>query len=230
MNFKITEKIEEKDRSEIFQGLLEYNLDRIEDRNPKELGIYLEDEQGRKQAGLIGETHGNWLMVKFLWVDESLRGRHIGSRILEEAEIEARKRGCKYAFLDTFSFQAPDFYKNTVIVKCLRWKNIHSRENGIILPKLFKMEADRNCFLPECVKWRQQFPAASTLNFYHVLYYSAEIPFILPAPLRPFSSPIQSPYPYRNTCIRPAGRRRSRSFRPLPGTHISGTAPDFSHR
>ncbi|MBC5707635.1 GNAT family N-acetyltransferase [Hungatella sp. L12] len=111
MNFKITEKIEEKDRSEIFQGLLEYNLDRIEDRNPKELGIYLEDEQGRKQAGLIGETHGNWLMVKFLWVDESLRGRHIGSRILEEAEIEARKRGCKYAFLDTFSFQAPDFYK-----------------------------------------------------------------------------------------------------------------------
>lgn len=111
MNLKITEKIEEKDRSEIFQGLLEYNLARIEDRNPKELGIYLEDEQGRKLAGLIGETHGNWLMVKFLWVDESLRGRHIGSRILEEAEIEARKRGCKYAFLDTFSFQAPDFIK-----------------------------------------------------------------------------------------------------------------------
>ena len=111
MNFKITEKIEEKDRSEIFQGLLEYNLARIEDRNPKELGIYLEDEQGRKLAGLIGETHGNWLMVKFLWVEESLRGRHIGSRILEEAEIEARKRGCKNAFLDTFSFQAPEVYK-----------------------------------------------------------------------------------------------------------------------
>ena len=147
MNFKITEKIEEKDRSEIFQGLLEYNLARIEDRNPKELGIYLEDEQGRKLAGLIGETHGNWLMVKFLWVEESLRGRHIGSRILEEAEIEARKRGCKNAFLDTFSFQAPDFYKKHGYREVFALEEYPLTGNGIILPKLFKMEAAVSCGL-----------------------------------------------------------------------------------
>lgn len=111
MDFTITDHIKKEDRAEIFKGLLDYNLSQIEDRNPKELGVYLEDKQGQKLAGLIGETHGNWLMVKFLWVDESLRGQHIGSRILEAAELTARKRGCKYAFLDTFSFQAPDFYK-----------------------------------------------------------------------------------------------------------------------
>lgn len=111
MDFTITDHINEEDRAEIFKGLLEYNLSQIEDRNPKELGVYLEDKQGQKLAGLIGETHGNWLIVKFLWVDESLRGQHIGSQILEAAELTARKRGCKYAFLDTFSFQAPDFYK-----------------------------------------------------------------------------------------------------------------------
>lgn len=111
VNFKITDKIEEKDRTEIYEGLLKYNLDRIEDKNPKELGIYLENERGQKIAGLIGETHGNWLMVKFLWVDETKRGQHIGSQILELAEATAKARGCKYAFLDTFSFQAPIFYR-----------------------------------------------------------------------------------------------------------------------
>lgn len=111
MDFQITDKIKERDRAEIFEGLLKYNLARIEDKSPKELGIYLENENGRKIAGLIGETHGKWLMVKFLWVDETLRGQHIGSQVLKQAETTAKERGCKYAFLDTFSFQAPLFYK-----------------------------------------------------------------------------------------------------------------------
>lgn len=110
MNLTITDKINEKDEKIIFEGLLKYNLDSLEDKNPKDLGIYLRDETGKKVAGLIGSTHGNWLSVKFLWVSEELRGNCIGSKILKQAEKTAKERGCKYAFLDTFSFQAPLFY------------------------------------------------------------------------------------------------------------------------
>jgi ribosomal protein S18 acetylase RimI-like enzyme len=111
LNLEITDKINENDKRTIFEGLLEYNLERIDDKNPMDLGIYLLDETGNKVAGLIGNTHGNWLSVKFLWVSEKLRGQQIGSKILKQAEKTAKERGCKYAFLDTFSFQAPQFYK-----------------------------------------------------------------------------------------------------------------------
>jgi Predicted acetyltransferase len=111
MNFEITDNIKEQDKEIIYQELLEYNLARIEDKNPKDLGVYYQGETGKKLAGLIGNTHGKWLFVKFLWVSEELRGQNIGSQILKQAEETAKERGCKYAFLDTFSFQAPMFYK-----------------------------------------------------------------------------------------------------------------------
>lgn len=111
MIFEITDTIHETDEKYIFEGLLEYNLERIEDKNPRDLGIYLPDETGKKIAGLIGSTHGNWLFVKYLWVSKELRGKQIGSKILIQAEETAKERGCKYSFLDTFSFQAPLFYE-----------------------------------------------------------------------------------------------------------------------
>jgi GNAT superfamily N-acetyltransferase len=111
MNFKITDKIKKQDEELIYQGLLDYNLARIEDKNPRDLGVYLQDEAGKKVGGLIGNTHGNWLFVKYLWVREDLRGQNIGSELLKQAEETAKERGCRYAFLDTFSFQAPSFYE-----------------------------------------------------------------------------------------------------------------------
>lgn len=111
MNLEVTESIREQDQKSIYEGLLKYNLERIEDKSPKDLGVYVRDAKGNVIAGLIGNTHGNWLSVKFLWVSESLRGKNIGSEILQQAEKTAKERGCKYAFLDTFSFQAPLFYQ-----------------------------------------------------------------------------------------------------------------------
>ncbi len=111
MQYETTDEIKEQDQRAIYEGLLQYTLERFEDKSPKDLGVYARDEAGNIVAGLIGSTHGKWLTVKFLWVGESLRGKNIGSEILKQAEETAKQRGCKYAFLDTFSFQAPLFYQ-----------------------------------------------------------------------------------------------------------------------
>ena len=111
MNFRITDDGNERDIHETHEMLRDYNLRHREASESVPLGVFLEDETGRKFAGLTGETFGNWLCIQYLFVSEQLRGRMIGSKLLEAAEAEAKKRGCKYDFVDTFSFQAPAFYK-----------------------------------------------------------------------------------------------------------------------
>ena len=110
MKFRITNDGNVRDIEEIHKLLKEYNLRKREKSESIPLGIYYEDETGKKRAGLTGETFGNWLCIQYLFVEESLRGQGVGRQIMAAAEMEAKKRGCKYAFVDTFSFQAPEFY------------------------------------------------------------------------------------------------------------------------
>ena len=109
MEFRITNDGNEKDIAEIHKMLKDFNLSKREKSDDVPLGIFLEDENGNKQAGLTADMFGNWLCIHHLFVAEELRGNGVGKKLIDAAE-EARKRGCKYAFVDTFSFQGPGFY------------------------------------------------------------------------------------------------------------------------
>ena len=75
------------------------------------LEIFLLDDYHKVRAGLVGLTRWNWLLIEVLWVEESLRRQGFGTKLMRLAEDEARRRGCNEAILDTFSFQAKDFYE-----------------------------------------------------------------------------------------------------------------------
>lgn len=115
MNLEMTDRIARADEDAVYRGLLEYNLARLEDKHPRQMGIFLRNERGIPAAGLIGTTHGNWLSIKYLWVSEPLREQGVGSRLLERAESAAVERGCRYAFVDRHR----SFTKSTAIGKLL---------------------------------------------------------------------------------------------------------------
>ena len=75
------------------------------------VNLFLRDQGDEVLGGLLGGIWGGVLYVRILWVSQTLRGKGHGRRLLEAAEQRAVERGCRHAFLDTFSFQAPGFYE-----------------------------------------------------------------------------------------------------------------------
>ncbi|MFL5178526.1 MAG: GNAT family N-acetyltransferase [Microvirga sp.] len=104
------EKIYGPARREILKGLLAFNKRALGNWNFKPLSITLR-HRGAIVGGLYGETYLNWMYISLFWLADEFRGKGFGSKIMQTAEKEARKRGVKNAFVDSFSFQAPGFYK-----------------------------------------------------------------------------------------------------------------------
>ncbi|MET7380270.1 N-acetyltransferase [Streptomyces sp. NPDC005526] len=76
------------------------------------LHVWAADESGALAGGLVGHTWAAWLHVTYLWVDARHRGAGLGSRLLSDAEHLSRtERGCTASRLETWDFQAPDFYR-----------------------------------------------------------------------------------------------------------------------
>jgi ribosomal protein S18 acetylase RimI-like enzyme len=75
------------------------------------LNLYLRNVHGETLGGLLGSAWGGWLRISFLWIDEAVRGRDWGTRLMDQAEGFARERGCHSVELDTHSFQARPFYE-----------------------------------------------------------------------------------------------------------------------
>lgn len=62
-------------------------------------------------GGLWDDTMFSHLHVDLLFLPESLRRNGIGRQLMNDAELEAIRRGCRGAWLDTYSFQARGFYE-----------------------------------------------------------------------------------------------------------------------
>ena len=96
------------------RSFLEGQLDKFNSKfmglNAHEYGVYYKDGNEKIIAGLYAESYGAVFYIHYLWIDEAQRGRRLGHRLLEAAETHARQLGCASVSVDTFSFQAPNFY------------------------------------------------------------------------------------------------------------------------
>lgn len=100
-----------QDVQTVLAGLGAYNEAHVGASEFRPVHLFLRDSGGEVKGGLLGKQFWSWLYVDILWIDESVRGRGWGSRLLRHAEAEAQQTGCTRALLDTFDFQARPFYE-----------------------------------------------------------------------------------------------------------------------
>jgi ribosomal protein S18 acetylase RimI-like enzyme len=110
-NFHIEVEPAPTDIRSLEDRLYEYNVEQTGTDDGKWLSIFVRDDTGAVVAGLHGWTWCGSCRIQTLWVHKDLRRQHYGTNLLRAAEQEARARGCQQILLDTFSFQAPLFYR-----------------------------------------------------------------------------------------------------------------------
>jgi len=103
------EKVLGPAKRELAKALRDYNVAAAGKSDYRPLAVTIRDK-GKIVGGLVGETYWDWMYVNLLWVSEQHRGKGWGRALMQKAETEARNRGVRNVFLDSFSFQAPRFY------------------------------------------------------------------------------------------------------------------------
>ncbi|HSX20205.1 MAG TPA: GNAT family N-acetyltransferase [Gammaproteobacteria bacterium] len=106
---------DDKEYWQIARAITKFNLDHLPENssnNMCSLGYVAKDPH----AGLVGGVYGklilgNCLSVDVLWVDPAHRERDYGTILMEAIENGARSLGSRLSIVDTFEFQALNFYE-----------------------------------------------------------------------------------------------------------------------
>ncbi|MGG7218693.1 GNAT family N-acetyltransferase [Clostridium butyricum] len=112
-NYIIRESNEEESEL-IVDKIVEYNLSKvpiIQESSFIWINRVIVDTYGDIIVGINSKMYcWNCLYIDVLWVKEEYRKEGLGSKILNEIEKVAKDKGCYLIHLDTFDFQAKDFY------------------------------------------------------------------------------------------------------------------------
>lgn len=114
MNDYIIEESNENEAELVIGNLVNCNLSKVP-KIQQQPFIWINRVIKNKECKIIAGINSkmycwNCLYIDSLWVDTVFRKEGIGTKLLNEVEKIAIKRGCKLIHLDTFDFQAKDFY------------------------------------------------------------------------------------------------------------------------
>lgn len=97
---------------ELWEVLRAFNVKAVGHCENHAFAVLLRDPESRAVVGGVwGRSVWDSFYVDMLVTPERYRGAGHGGRLMAQVEDEARLRGCRNIWLDTFAFQARPFYE-----------------------------------------------------------------------------------------------------------------------
>ncbi|AVQ44754.1 GNAT family N-acetyltransferase [Clostridium sporogenes] len=113
-NYFIRESNSQEEADLVVDRLVKYNLSKVPGKQEVPLlwiNRVIEDTNGEIIAGILSNMYcWNCIYIDALWVKEEYRKDGLGTKLLKELEKIAKEKDCHLIHLDTFDFQAKDFY------------------------------------------------------------------------------------------------------------------------
>lgn len=104
----------QEDSDYIIEKLVEYNLSKVPQVQEVAyvwLNKIVENDDKEVVGGILAKMYcWNVIYIDALWINENYRGFGLGEKLLFEIENIAKKEKCYLIHLDTFDFQAKNFY------------------------------------------------------------------------------------------------------------------------
>lgn len=120
LRWEFTDRPQADDLDAVDAGLHLYNLAAADLAAVRTLACFARAGSGEVLGGLRARQWGAAVEVQQLWVDASYRRRGVATRLMQMLEQAAVGRGAAVVYLDTFSFQAPEFYRRCGYESALR--------------------------------------------------------------------------------------------------------------
>ncbi len=118
LRIELSQDPTEEQRTAILAPLRAYNVAKAGPSAMETIALLVRDEHDAILGGLWGHTFYRWMFIDLLAVPEQGRGQGIGSKLMQMAEATARDKECVGIWLDTFDFQAPEFYQKMGFSQC----------------------------------------------------------------------------------------------------------------
>jgi ribosomal protein S18 acetylase RimI-like enzyme len=124
----------EADNAVVREGIIASNENIIGERD-KAFSIFLKNDLGKVFGGIQAFLDTESVYIDVLWVEESLQKQGHGTKLLDAAEREAIKNGCVFSLVDTWDFQAEEFYLKNGYERIGEVKNYWHGHSKIFLRK-----------------------------------------------------------------------------------------------
>jgi GNAT superfamily N-acetyltransferase len=124
----------EADNAVVREGIIASNENIIGERD-KAFSIFLKNDLGKVFGWIQAFLDSESVYIDALWVEGNLQKQGYGTKLLDAAEREAIKNGCLFSLLDTWDFQAEEFYLKNGYERIGEVKNYWHGHSKIFLRK-----------------------------------------------------------------------------------------------